>query len=275
MNFWKRLGAGLITFALVLGLLPAVTIAVPTATVDAPKTGAKILYAGFRLNDAKLDGVLDEEEWSLSGKMSDGSKHYRFGMLYSTATLYMAYEVPAGNPSITVKIDGVNVRTSPVVNAKTGCAELAISLSDAGIRLSGFDASVPLSIKLGNMSWDGAVTFTSLRPDTITDDLSGISWSANGAEMNYANNALHMYTTTYAGGSGGTSCIISRFSGVSDEMHTIVQSIDSNNVSLDFDCQINEMPAYTTHYAFSDYYTNVVNGLVLTWTGKRYTDIYT
>ena len=95
----KRLLALCLAAALILGMLPSITL---ISKAENTKYKHPVVYA----DEIIVDGIADEGGWALLGRMSGWNASRTFGSAWGPSTLYLAVVPEAKDTVLTVKLGG-------------------------------------------------------------------------------------------------------------------------------------------------------------------------
>ena len=115
-----------------------------------------ILQAAFSGEAITIDGITDEEGWSLNTNIYDsvGARIGRFGVQWDQSNLYLAAET--GELPLTVTLDGYEVDLSRAATVD-GTTETAVPHE----RISDYGKQIDAVVEIGSSRWEGTIILTS------------------------------------------------------------------------------------------------------------------
>ena len=156
----KRILSALLAVAMLIGMLPLSVFAEEEAT-ETPSYVAS--YAG----DIVIDGSSSETEWNHVGKLSnaDGSETRPFDILWDAEGLYVSVIPEAGDASLVISAKGgsttVDSNTNSDIAVWGEAVEAALNWNTTGIEVTDYGLTIPVSVWLDELSWEGNVTLIS------------------------------------------------------------------------------------------------------------------
>ena len=169
MNTKNRLVGIVLVCALILGILPAVSL--PIFAVEQQKPA----YQAAHTESLILDGNLDQKALP-TGQMAEGVS---FDVLWNTQTLYLVVEPREGDASLEItlgeqKLSVTKAGISGIEGAKSAWGKV-IEIS-VPYSVTDYGQSVALKLAMGDAAWDGNVVFSSLERSMNDRFLSVNDW---------------------------------------------------------------------------------------------------
>lgn len=179
----KRLFVLLLATLLIAGFfMPAEVDAVETESAELTyKAGTPYMRAMYSADAASIYANPNLDVWDMRLDLYGAGKFAKLGGVWDRDYLYIAYDKQSGDPVPEVKLNGVSAQNITVVSSDAESIA-RIPFAECNVLMDGFGCFCDLSIKIGNLSWNGVVIFdTQTYPAIIgTEFSSDINVEANG-----------------------------------------------------------------------------------------------
>lgn len=231
----KRILAICLAAALMIGMLPAITL-----TIGAETETAEPAYQAAYAEMVSADGQLTEAQWLTDGYLSDGR---RFGALWDGENLYLAVKDAQGE-TLSVALGDKEFSFEA-----DGTTEVKISFVDFGLTLHDYSQTVPMKLVLGGASWEGELHFSALeRSSHAASYLTGeqVNWVGADYPSLGSESAVGGYRVYHEYLADGQNTSNGRIY-VYTPMKSVTPFQDrSKTVTVEFDVLIEKMPEYGT-----------------------------
>ena len=157
-NFLKRVLSLSLTVIMLFGMMPVISTAVEDDEIILSAPSGKCLQAAFRSTPGVIDGILKEQDWTLSGVIGSGAV---FGALWDKQSVIIGVYNP-NQASVSVTLNGVAITGSPAtVRSSATYAEYGVPHGMIGSYATEYGCQVSAVIQVGSNVWNGTIVFSS------------------------------------------------------------------------------------------------------------------